>query len=188
MRRWSIFWLIESKKYKMIPSDEITKRPSTIKREDINKELSIFWTRFTGAHYLQYMLFALKSMSMNTLMWWEKFFHRITFFADEKSMILIWFTTLASTPFSEGRDVVYEFLPPEKLKHSVDCDGIDWESFSYFVGGKSTMIFLEKTEYFLSCFCLSHKRQCSDKIVNATLLHCIRIYFAYKIYLTDIYL
>lgn len=71
-------------------------------------------------------------------------------------MILIWFTTLASTPFSESRDVVYEFLPPEKLKHSVDCDGIDWESFSYFISSKSIMIFLEKREYFLSGFCLSH--------------------------------
>lgn len=71
-------------------------------------------------------------------------------------MILIWFTTLASAPFSESGDMVYEFLLSEKLKHSIDCDGIDWESFSYFIGGKSTMIFLEKREYFLSGFCLSH--------------------------------
>jgi len=118
------------------------------------------------------MLFTLKSMSMDTVMGREKFFHRITFFADEKSMILTRFTTLTSTPFSEGRDVVYEFLLSEEIEHSIDCDSIDRESFSYFISGKSTLVFLEKREYILSGFCLSHRGIIATKFYMQ--LYCIR--------------
>jgi hypothetical protein len=56
------------------------------------------------------MLLTLKSVSMYTVMRREKFFYRITFFADEKTMILTRFATLTSTPFPEGGNMVDELL------------------------------------------------------------------------------
>lgn len=124
----------------------------------------------TETKYFENMLFALKIMVMDALMRREEFLYRFTLSTYQKSMIFIYFMTRTGTPFAESGDMVHEFLFLEKFKNSVDRDGIYCEFFCDFIWRKSAMIFFEKGEYFLTCFCLSHIEDCNYKIINATLL------------------
>lgn len=124
----------------------------------------------TRAKDFYYMFFALKSMSMYTVMRREEFFNRLAFFTNQKTVIFTWFRTLTGTPFAESGDMVHEFLFLEEFKNSVDRDSIYCEFFCDFIWRKSAMIFFEKGEYFLTCFRLSHIEYCNYKIINATLL------------------
>jgi hypothetical protein len=129
----------------------------------------------TYSEYLEDMFFTLKIMMMDALMRGEEFLYRFAFSTDEKPVIFAGIVACASTPFAKSGDVVHEFLFLEKIKYSVDCHSIYRELFCDFIGRKSTVIFFQKREYFLTCFCLSHERHFSNKISNATLLHYIKL-------------
>jgi len=116
------------------------------------------------------MFFALEVMVMHTLMGREKLFNRATLSTNQEAMVFVFIMTLTCTPFTKRWNMVRELLLSQEIKYSIDRDGIDRQSLSYLVSSKSTLIFLKKTQYILSCFCLSHVRHCSNKIASATLL------------------
>jgi len=72
---------------------------------------------------------------------------------------------VTGAPFAERRYMMDEFLFSEKIEYTIDSDSIYRELFSYFIGGKCILIFLEKVQNFLSCFCLSHIESISRKIL-----------------------
>lgn len=155
----------------MVEKSGFTTSEKSGKYGDGDRHSNFLTTLMTEAKHFEDMLFALKIMVMDALMRREEFFYRFTFSTDKKPMIFIYFMTCAGAPFSESGYVMHEFLFLEKFKNSIDRHSIHLKHFCYFIGCKSAMIFLKKREYFLTCFCLSHRRQYTRKNINAILLH-----------------
>lgn len=127
-------------------------------------------TFFAEAEHFRGMFFTFEVWMMYALMRRSKLFNRLAFFANQKTVIFIWFVTCTSAPFSKSWDMMDEFLCSQKIEDAVDRDGIYCEPVCDFIRCESVVVFFEKGEYFLPCFCLSHRRHCSNKISNATLL------------------
>lgn len=103
------------------------------------------------------VLFTMKSVVMRTIVRWDIFTDWVAFFADQEVMILIIFLVSAECPLSDGRNMVNEFMVPQKLQNPIDRHMIHSESFGYFVGIKwlPGIIFEVMIDLF-SRLCIAH--------------------------------
>lgn len=86
-------------------------------------------------------------------------------------MIFFSIVALTCTPFSESRNVMYEFLCFQKIEYSIHSDCIDRELVWNLIRSERIVIIFEEGENLLSGFCLPHKCDYNHIFLYAILLH-----------------